>query len=187
MKYQQRSLEETTREHLELLIDILKEELKDTIKALEDYVANGVINYEHLWTIFAPGSVIVSEAHGTPSGYEFTKGAYVKLQCGKAYALTCSMIDWGGKSWGRRKVHINVMQFTGLKAIKDLEGLPFSFLPEKDQLRPALIERGKKFAGLAGFQYKAYNGPAIGWDSEGEEVRVDVRLIPFRHAGTLAG
>src|SRR6266516_1533761 len=44
-----------TKQHLELLYKILKKELKDTIKVHEDFIAHGVVTFEHIWTIFQPG------------------------------------------------------------------------------------------------------------------------------------
>jgi hypothetical protein len=53
LKFQRRkSLDETTKDHLKLLHDILKYEIGDTIKAFEDFIKNGVIDFENLWMIF---------------------------------------------------------------------------------------------------------------------------------------
>lgn len=42
-------LEDKTREHLQLLHDVLQYEIGDSIKACEDYVRKGVISFKHLW------------------------------------------------------------------------------------------------------------------------------------------
>ena len=150
-----KQLDEKTREHIDLLHDILKEELKDTIKAFEDYVANGVITYQHLWTIFQPGSVIVSRHSGTVSAYEFSSGSFVKTRCGNAYQLDCECIDWSGENFGRSNESVHLYEFKGTKSITSLGAFPLAFHHEKRFLRQKLIERGKKFEELAGYHYKA--------------------------------
>jgi hypothetical protein len=50
--------DEATRAHLKLFHKVLHEELKDAIAAKNDLVANGVITFEHLWTIFEPGVLV---------------------------------------------------------------------------------------------------------------------------------
>ena len=146
-----------TRDHVDLLYEILKEELKDTIKAFEDYVAHGVITYEHLWTIFQPGAVIVSKHGGTLSAYELQEAVgYQKTRCGNAYVLSVENIDWSGDHFGRGTDSINLYQFRGTKKIKDLLAMPLTFYPEKEALKARLIQRGKKFEELAGYHYKAY-------------------------------
>lgn len=155
LKFMKKQHDEKTREHVELLHGILKEELKDIIMAFEDYVAHGVITHKHLWTIFQPGSVVVSRQSGTLSAYEFSSGQYVQTRCGKAYQLNCQCIDWGGENFGRGSVTVELYGFKGTKPITSLCGFPLAFHPEKRFLRQKLIDRGKKFEELAGYHYKA--------------------------------
>lgn len=155
LKFVKKQHDEKTREHIELLHGILKEELKDTIRAFEDYVAHGVITYEHLWTIFQPGSVVVSRHSGTISAYEFSSGQFVQTRCGKAYRLDCECIDWSGENFGRGSDTVELYEFKGTKPIISLYGFPLAFHPEKSVLRQKLIDRGKKFEELAGYHYKA--------------------------------
>ncbi|RYP55459.1 hypothetical protein DL770_010908 [Monosporascus sp. CRB-9-2] len=53
-----REQDEETKKHVDLLFHVLEEELRHTIQQVEDLVANGVITYDLLWTIFEPGSII---------------------------------------------------------------------------------------------------------------------------------
>lgn len=98
---QEQKLSDKMREHITLLHDVLKGELKDTIRALEDYVTHDVITYEHLWTIFQPGAIILSRHSGALSAYEFQSGSCVQTGGAQAYQLTCQCIDWDGQSFGR--------------------------------------------------------------------------------------
>ncbi|KAF2122424.1 P-loop containing nucleoside triphosphate hydrolase protein [Lophiotrema nucula] len=170
-----KDLDDITREHLELLYTVLKEELKDVIKAFEDYVVHGVITYEHAWTIFQPGQIIYSDSHhGAPSALKLRGGRYVKLQCGNAYQLTLEAIDWNGTHFGRSTERINVWEFIGTTKILGLAAFPMSFHPAKDKVEEILIKRGQKFEELAGCHYKEYKGFAITWDKDGNEVLTNV-------------
>lgn len=147
--------DEKTEKHMSILFEILKEELKDTIKAFEDYVAHGVITFEHLWTIFQPGAVAVSHFHGgTTVAVEYQSGAYQQTRCGNVYSLNCECIDWSGESFGRGGETLQVPEFAGTRPIKSLHVYPLAFHPKKEALRDLLIKRGKKFESLTGYHYK---------------------------------
>ncbi|KAF2263488.1 P-loop containing nucleoside triphosphate hydrolase protein [Lojkania enalia] len=172
---QRNDVDDVTKEHLELLYNVLKEELKDVIKAWEDYVAHGVITYEHVWTIFHPGQVLYSDSHnGAPSAMKFKSGAYVELRCGKAYQLSVEIIDWNGSHFGRLTERINIWEFVGTQNILRLQAYPITFHPERETVEEVFIKRGQRFEELAGCNYKEYKGFAITWDREGNEVPISV-------------
>lgn len=172
MEYRNRNaIDATTREHVELLYNTLREELKDVIKTLEDYVDKGVVTFEHIWTVFQPGDIVFSLTHqGAPMALKLRNGKYVKAQCGMAYQLTAEAIDWNGTHFGRAVERINLWEFLGTTPILSLTAFPLSFHPQKGKIRAALTQRGKEFEKLAGCHYKEYNGFAITWDKEGKEV-----------------
>ncbi|KAH8879789.1 ATPase [Thozetella sp. PMI_491] len=174
-KYMQRpDLDATTKEHLTILHDILTYEIGDTIKAFEDYVLNGVITFEHLWMIFQPGSVVLSAHKGPLSAFELEETEYMENNCGKFLALRCDCVDYGGKNFGRARETIKVPEFLGAKKITGLNAFPWAFHEDKEAIQAALIKRGQLFERLAGHHYKAYNGIAITWDREGNEVPIQV-------------
>ena len=143
------------KEHLELLHSLLKEELKDTIKALEDYIVHGVTTFEHLWTIFQPGSIVYCKFRGTQAAFCFYRGQYKDTQCGKCFELCMEPIGWGGSNFARGTEYMKIFSFAGTRPIKTLNALPLSFHPEKEAIKASLIQRGKKYESLAGCHYKA--------------------------------
>jgi hypothetical protein len=164
-------IDAVTAEHIELLYNVLRAELKDVIKTLEDYVDHGIVTWEHIWTIYQPGSIIYSSSHnGAHAAYKLRSGAYVKTQCGKAFQLTVEAIDWDGNHFGRSIEAIRIFEYLGTIRILGLKAFPLSFHPHKDQVEELLINRGKKFEELAGSHYKEYNGFAVTWDKQGNEV-----------------
>ncbi|KAF2839139.1 ATPase [Patellaria atrata CBS 101060] len=169
-----RDLEETTREHLKLLMDTLRYEIGDAIKAFEDYVQHGVITYEHLWMVFQPGSVIVAEHRGPLSAFELERSEYMSNQCGNFVRLFSDCVDFNGSNFGRCREKIDIEEFYGTKKIVSLNAFPLAFHPDQENVRKSLIERGKVFEQLAGYEYRSYSGPAITWDREGNEQTVQV-------------
>ncbi|KAH8807790.1 ATPase [Xylogone sp. PMI_703] len=166
--------DEVTRGHLDLLHGLLKEELKDTIKALEDYVVHGVITFKHLWAIFQPGATLYSQQSGSPRAYTFRYGNYETTQCGKAFSVGVESVSWNGTTFGRGTEYINIFSFMGTRPIKDLNICPLVFHPEQETIRKLLIARGEKFEELAGYHYKSYNGVALSWNAQGSLVPLTV-------------
>jgi hypothetical protein len=153
---QRKDIDTTTAEHLAILYNVLRDDLKDALKANEDYVQHGIINFEHLWTIFQPGDIIYSDSfEGAPSALKFRQGFYTKTDRGEeAYELTVEDIDYDGHHFGRRSHSILVNEFPGTVKIFDLKAFPLSFHPDEKQVREALIHRGERFEELAGSHYK---------------------------------
>ncbi|KAF1946648.1 P-loop containing nucleoside triphosphate hydrolase protein [Clathrospora elynae] len=166
-----KDLNATTAKHIELLYNVLRAELKDVIKTMEDYVDHGIVTFDHIWIIYHPGTIIYSDSHnGSPGAYRLKSGAYIKTQCGKAYQLSVESIDWNGTSFGHSLEVIQVWEFHGTTTIMGLSAFPLSFHPHQDKVKEILINRGKKFEELAGSHYKTYDGFAVTWDKEGKEV-----------------
>jgi hypothetical protein len=175
LKFMNKKLDSTTREHMELLADILRQELKEEIKAFEDYVAHGVITFEHMWMIFQPGGIILSAHRGPLSAFELSEAEYMENRCGKFLRLKCEVVDWNGKQFGRGSHNIDIFSFNGTKKITNLHAYPFIFHEDREGTKASLIKRGKTFEKLAGYHFKSYSGAAITWDREGNEVPIQVR------------
>lgn len=151
-------LDAVTKDHTTLLRDILQEELADTIKALRDYVKNGVVTYEHAWTVFQPGAVVLSSSGvGEQVALRLKSAAYEKTdQDGNFLGLKCQCVNWNGKSFGWSDEYVKLPEFEGIQAINELAVLPLAFHPKKEQLKQTLIERGKRFAALSGYHYRRF-------------------------------
>lgn len=169
-------LEPTLREHVDLLYGVLKYEIGHDIKVWEDYVANGVITFEHLWMIFQPGSVVVSEHKGPLSAFELVESRYAETDDGKVLSLWAECVDFGldGKYFGRSRVLLCLNEFKGTRKIDSLSAFPLSFHKRQAEVCEKLIKRGEVFEKLAGHHYKAYEGAAVTWNRERQEVLIQV-------------
>lgn len=172
--------DETARKHLQLLYDVLEAELKDAIHAKNDLVKNGVITFDHLWTIFEPGELVYNTDEGKERIYELQstmrctdqkRGVdYLRIQ-GRG-------IDWDGTKFGSAWAYLSEYEFEGTRPITSLAAFPFEFHPQKDQLSRALTTRGKLFEDFAGYHYQAYKGVALGYGRCGLiKHNVDSRVI----------
>ena len=148
-------LESEMIEHMGLLQEVLKKELGDTIKAFEDYVANGVLTHEHAWIVFQPDSVVISPSSvGGTIALRIKSGAYADGEKGKMYSMSCQRVDWNGKSFGWADEIVELQEFTGTQPIDGLSVFPLDFHPRKEEVKADLVERGKRFAALAGCHYR---------------------------------
>jgi hypothetical protein len=158
LKYLQNDkLDQVTRDHMTLLRDIVQKECAETIKALKDYVDHSVVTYEHAWTIFQPDAVVVSSTGlGEQIAFRLKSGSYQETDDGNFFSLKCQSVDWSGKSFGWSTEAVKLPEFEGIQPISELRILPLDFHPKKEQLKLALIERGKRFAALSGYHYRRY-------------------------------
>ena len=183
--------DENTKNHLQLLHKLLQEELKDTIKTLEDYIDNGVTTFDHLWAIFQPKCIVYSRTGGLPNCQGFNSGDYGKDRCGKYFQLTLEPIGWNGTAFNRGCEYAKIYEFQGTRPIKDLSACPLHLHPEKEQIRVNLVKRGRKYEQFAGYHYKAlvflrwlqfllishfhrYEGIGLSWDADGTQIPVTV-------------
>jgi len=146
---------ESTKIHLELLYNLLREELKDTIKAVEDFILNGVTTFEILWAIFQPKCTVYSRTGGLPNCQSFWSGKYDEDQYGRYFRATLEPIGWNGTAFKRGTESVSIYEFGGTKPFKDLTACPLHLHPQKGSIRSTLVKRGKRYEEFAGYHYKA--------------------------------
>ena len=155
--------EKQTREHAKLFYDLVSEEFKDVIDASQDMVAKGVINFELLWTLFVPGSIIFTRQDGQETALKLISTKYGSRGQGQVVLwVTGRYVDWDGSKFGAGKLNLAIPQFSGTRKIFALAALPIKHHPDKDALLKRLLERGTTFESLAGSHYRAYSG--FGWN-----------------------
>lgn len=124
--------------------------------------------------IFQPGSVVLAAHKGPLSAFELLETEYMENKCGRFLQLRADCVDYSGKEFGRYSEHIAVSEFIGTKKITGLNAFPLTFHENKEDTIKRLVARGQIFEGLAGNHYKAYDGTAITWDRQGEEVPIQI-------------
>ena len=151
-----------TKAHLNLLHRTLEAELRDDLKARDDFILNGVITYSTIWMIFEPGTVVFSIKDGQHCAAKFDSGNYQQTRCGNCYTIHCQIVDWDGENFGLGADSFRVWEFEGTIKITNLSAFPLGYHPKLGKVRDELIARGKMFEELSGYHYKSYQGIAIG-------------------------
>jgi hypothetical protein len=155
------SHDDITKEHLELLCNLLQEELGDTIQVRADAHRTQAVAWKNVWTLFPPGSTVLGSYKGKQIAMRFVSGSYINTNCGKVYSMDCEYIDWDGTRLGWADINQRIPEYDGTMPFSSLRVTPLEFHPQVDAVKAALIARGQRFQSLAGYHYKAYNGQAI--------------------------
>lgn len=150
--------DEQTLQHLELLRTILDPEMQPHLEHRKDLLDNGLITYEHLWTLFEPAVEVYQNEDGHDRLHQLVRAQY-RGGYQKSFQLLCKYVDYDGSSFGWVTSSFNINEFEGVIPIKDLEVIPSSLHPHAKQLRVTLAKRGRSLQALRGFHFKAYSGP----------------------------
>lgn len=177
--------EPETKDHLILLHRILEAELRDDLKARDDFILNGVITYSTIWMIFEPGTTVFSVKDGQNCAVKFDNGSYQETQWGNRYVLRCQIIDWDGENFGFDNAKFYVLEFEGTTKITKLSAYPLEYHPNLAKVKEELIQRGKAFEELSGYHYKNYQGIAIGEGPWGP-IKYNVRHCHLTHVRPTA-
>lgn len=153
--------DERTREHLNILKSAVEPELKEPFQAIENFAKYGAIEFDYLWTVFSPSSIVIAMRNKAQCAFKIRKTEN-KIHDGQMYfILHCYFVDWNGKGFGRSLSIIAIPHFEGSSTMSDLPAYPLEYHPEKDAVRALLLERGTAFRNLAGVCYRAYDGIGI--------------------------
>lgn len=150
-----------TKAHLKLLYDALDAELRQPIQRHKDLIRHKAIDFELLWTLFRPGSLMYSHDNGHDRLYETNDCEYWQDLSGMKFTVRCDMVDWDGEKFGKMTLSENISKFKGTRQITTLPSYPLQFHPKADEMKKKCIERGRRFQGLAGVHCKDYKGTAI--------------------------
>lgn len=172
--------------HLDLLHSVLTEELGPVLREKQDLVKHGVITFEQIWTIFEPGCLVYHQKHGHDQVTRLQSGKFDinKPANMRTYRLDCEFVDDEGEHLGwQNRVSFMIAHFDGTIRISSLEALPLVFHDRAEDVRRALLDRGRKFEALQGFHFLGYEGMAWGKTHRGEaKYEVNSRIIVHAHA-----
>jgi hypothetical protein len=178
--------DDTTKAHLNLLHTVLYEELKDIISTSKDYIKQGVITYEHIWTIFQAGSTILANRYGRTVAVRLNEALFTNhVKYGPCYLLKCDRVEYDGTKFGFDTSQHIIFPFAGTMPITSLDSFPLMFHPNSEEITAKLVAQGRLFESLAGYHYKAYKGQAIEQKEWGpSKLTVEGRIVidAYAHA-----
>lgn len=159
--------------HLGLLLEFISTTFAETIEASKNALEQNTIAFEHLWTLFRPGCIVLSRTADTLRAFRLMNYSY--SDC--AFDLRLSMVDFDGTQFGTRRARRAVCAYVGDAPITSLSSVPIELLPDQDSLRTQLIERGRRFEGFAGIHCAHHKGIGREISNDCDQYFVEGRVI----------
>ncbi|KAF4952580.1 hypothetical protein FGADI_6651 [Fusarium gaditjirri] len=164
---------------MKLFVDMLKEELQDTLIRVKKIKETGCASWEDLSFVFKPGQLFFR------SQVPIAAGISRKFGGGR---LSVDQIAWTGSDYVTVSSTFVVPHFHGAQPLSDLSVRPFWACPENDikALKAALVKRGRKYEALRGIHVRHYQGPSqAGTPRDCQESSSNVHGVwnPCSHVG----
>ncbi|KAK7947865.1 ATP-dependent zinc metalloprotease FtsH [Apiospora aurea] len=142
------------KQHLKLLVDVMKDLFIDLAPRVNDFLRKGIIDGAYLWALFPKGQIVYSRHLGHDQAFQ--------VQQLKERNLWCRHVAFDGSAFGWAYATISIREFTGTRSINELEVYPIAFHPRHEELKAELIQRGRKSLDYQGICFLDYEGQAEG-------------------------
>ena len=194
------------RSDLKLLLDTIQlgsgdEKLDAYLKLRSSHQTKNIIEFQHLWTIFPPGTIV----YGRPFldedelfivQYNLNVWPHDAVKGGTSvWRMRCWTYDWNGETFNRKLLTLGINEFDGPKPISSLTYRPFTpaYIPKYHELAERLLKRGEQFRTYClnqpGAQMFHYTGDATIFKRElGSRLREDNDgdwVFPAEHLTSL--
>ncbi|KAK4041355.1 P-loop containing nucleoside triphosphate hydrolase protein [Parachaetomium inaequale] len=141
------------------LIEFLEPLLAPSIRDLAATHDTGRIRYDMIWQIFPPGEMVLYKLWGVDTLCRVVK--YRKSESRSAWRLTLEYVYWDGEKCGLRTTDVNIPYYTGLQRVTSLRVYPLSFAENPEQIKEAMMARGRRFQQLRGYHFLSYDGTKV--------------------------
>ena len=165
--------------HLPILMKFIDDEFAETIADAANMDPQGLITYDHLWTIFRPGVKVFSRVRGQNRVFKLLQYFYHVDFMQSYLGLSMEYIDYDGDEFGTRNITINVPKFTGAQPVTALNAFPLARHVSALDISKKLIERGKKWEEVngAGQSFMDYRGIAVDQQCPPHRYNVNCRVM----------
>jgi hypothetical protein len=147
-----------TKDHLQLLQNLVKPEIENSIAILQHIESTGRISHDNLQLAFVPGKIVIRDMEGTLTAGVLHSSSYKK----DAFSASVRVLDWNGETFGVRECSWKLSKYKGSPELASLSLSPLDAHTDKEAIRNRLIERGKRFRNLRGQHHLFYSGRAYG-------------------------
>ncbi|KAI1733810.1 P-loop containing nucleoside triphosphate hydrolase protein [Xylaria scruposa] len=158
--------DETTKSHLELLIDVLRPALGGSFETLARLEKTGYITFAALALAFTPGETVLHDDGGTKSAgvlRDFELLSQPMMGGKPYYVFRAHVVETDGKRIGVQEVEWLIHEFKGRRQISSLSVYPISHCgARREQVERELVDRGRVFEALHGQRQalRYYSGQA---------------------------
>ncbi|KAM0808329.1 putative P-loop containing nucleoside triphosphate hydrolase protein [Seiridium cardinale] len=148
--------------HLKILLQYIDDSLEDEFKSHRRAITSEAkaINYEHLWTIFKPGTIVFLNFLGQPRAFKLLSFFYCTGD-DAGLGLSVEFVDFDGEMFGTRTTEFRIPKYSGTLRCEQLNVKPLELLATKEKIRQYLVERGHRFEKLVGQNFMQYSGVAV--------------------------
>lgn len=141
---------EETRQELQLLVGFEAQYMSQTIATVKSFKDNGTIEFEWLWSLFAPGCDVVlqnTSASDTTVEWPAVLRSYeTQVQNGVlVWIVTVTHTGFNGHKFGKVQATFKFPSFSGTVDITQLPVYPLQYCRHKNRLTEAATERGRKY------------------------------------------
>ncbi|KAK2001937.1 hypothetical protein LX36DRAFT_678660 [Colletotrichum falcatum] len=154
----------TKRQHLKVLLKYLDKDYAGVKKSLYPMLENGLITFDLLWALFKPNTLVYTTTYGSPDEPRIFKVEQTEklnsITKGEFYWIDGKYLEFDGKQFGYGTLCEEVLSFRGARKITSLGAFPLDFHKEKESVKAALLDRGRKFVQLGGVHYRGHRGLA---------------------------
>lgn len=163
--------------HVAVLSKLIEKEFASRIADVENMIPKGTATYEIVREAFWPGDLVVNRCSGNRA-YRVTAVNYCETWDGKEYLdVDAEYIDSNGKEFGVCSTSFQIPKFKGVKYLTELSAYPLKYHPQYEEIKVALLARGRKWAALQGQHFKAHKGVGKTYEAYPNRVNIDSRCM----------
>lgn len=167
-EYRQSIADDTTRKHLDLLLEFMEHELKPDRDRALNMIQKQQIAYDNAWVMYRPGDIMYTEVDGHAWLLVCKKTAYEEDNDGPYLEVHCTYTDDNGTVVGEAPHIVTMYQRVKFPAgnpvaIVDLNIFPRSFVKEGESLEQGLRVRGEVFLSLKDMSTMSYSTPRVSY------------------------
>ncbi|KAK3693304.1 hypothetical protein B0T22DRAFT_496150 [Podospora appendiculata] len=147
---------------LKLLVGWIKSHFELDIAAYDKCVSGETkaIAYDRLWTVFPPETIVHCELLNQHRAFRIHNTWYERCEP-EHFALSVNYVDFDGDNLGTRRTQLCIPKYSGVLELSELTTMPLHLIDNADEIRQALIARGRAFEGFVGQHYMEYNANAV--------------------------
>jgi hypothetical protein len=159
------------------LVEFLQPILAQSIEDLTTTRDTGTIRYGMLWQIYPPGEQVLTTFYGVDTVCRVVK--YHKSGSRRCWIITLEYVDWDGERCGLRTTEVRIPSYAGLRRVTSFPAYPLSFAERPDEIRDAMMARGRRFQQLRGYHFLSYEGVKILTDCDLQQPVSDNKSYQF--------
>ncbi|KAK4501489.1 hypothetical protein PRZ48_007298 [Zasmidium cellare] len=156
--------DEKVKEHCEVLLEVLKDQLKPHLDRTADLRKHGLISFDYLWALYEPGCEVYAKTDEGERLYIVDDSYVTKQNNADVHLVLCRFVEFDGDKLGFDTARRKIAPFKGVKAVTDLPLYPSKAHADLESVRERLERRGRKFLEHCGVRYKQYSGFFLTYD-----------------------